>query len=72
MYSRNKVYITPKTTTEVTDNIFSKNNSDKKFHVHNACAKQKRCYDVTLSRQEGNMSECTVGPACLWVHNKHI
>ena len=55
MYSHNKVSITLKANTKVTDNIFPKNNSDKKICVHNACAKRKRYYDVTLSRQEGSM-----------------
>ena len=28
--------------------------SSNKICVHNTCAKRKRCYDVTLSRQEGS------------------
>ena len=35
------------------------------MHLHCTCVKQKRCYDVTLSRQERSTMHST-GPACRW------
>ena len=76
MNSHNKVYKTSQIITEGRVEIFQKQFYSKKLCVHNACAKRKRCYDVTLSRQEGSTMRHLASaqwdwPACEGIIHSH-